>query len=239
MEKKFVTYPVAKALKEVGFDEPCLAIFEPDERYNHKGENRLVMMGQPNDYEIYSTKSFYRNTDEDEGYLELLGNNEYLAPLWQDVIEWFMVKHNIYIQESCVFEDTGNRYYFKVTLDYGILKGCYVVSAPRLDLNEAREVAILAVIEMLIEKLKTQDSIVPIDVIVKKIPNDFLNNYVEKFNKGITISNVLVEYECDSEDYNNWNPPYPNRPLDEQRVYKLKVDSKDNTISVKVQEENM
>jgi len=160
MEKKFVTYPVAKALKGVGFDDACLAIFEPDRRYNHKGENRLIMIGQPNDYEIYSTKSF-----DDE-----IEDNEYLAPLWQDVIEWFNVKHNMYIQESCVFEDTGNRFYFKVTLDYGILKGCYVVSSPRLDLNEAREVAILAVIEMLIEKLKTQDSIVPIDVIVKKTP---------------------------------------------------------------------
>jgi len=71
--------------------------------------------------------------------------------------------------------------------------------------------------------------------LLPKFTNDFLNNYVEKFNNGITISNVLVEYECDSEDYNNWNPPYPNRPLDGQIVYKLKVDSKDNTITVKEQ----
>lgn len=75
--------------------------------------------------------------------------------------------------------------------------------------------------------------------LLPKFTNDFLNNYVEKFNNGITISNVLVEYECDSEDYNNWNPPYPNRPLDEQKVYKLKVDSKDNTIPVKVQKDSL
>lgn len=151
MVNKFVTYPVAKALSEIGFNEPCLAYFID------KTTPTFVIVGQGDRATSFNSKKTQTI-------------NNVLAPLWQDVIEWFNVKHNMYIQESCVFEDTGNRYYFKVTLDYGILKGCYVVSAPRLDLTEAREVAILAVIEMLIEKLKTQDSIVPIDVIVKKIP---------------------------------------------------------------------
>ena len=47
MEKEFVTYEIALALKELGFDEPCLAYFEDKElmhgMLNNLGKRRYLV----------------------------------------------------------------------------------------------------------------------------------------------------------------------------------------------------
>jgi hypothetical protein len=66
MEKEFVTYEIALKLKELGFDEECLAYFE-DKELTH-------------------------------GMLNSVGKKRYLiAPLWQQVIDWFLSQYNIWI----------------------------------------------------------------------------------------------------------------------------------------------
>ena len=36
MEKEFVSYNEALALKKLGFDEPCLGLYYPDGKFNIK-----------------------------------------------------------------------------------------------------------------------------------------------------------------------------------------------------------
>lgn len=67
MKKQFVTYEIALKLKELGFDEECLAI------YIHK-EFRLANFKSQSESQIMV-----------------------LSPLWQQVIDWFRTNKKIHI----------------------------------------------------------------------------------------------------------------------------------------------
>ena len=67
MEKEFVDYKIALALKELGFDEPCLGLFD----------------GTNNELHI-SSKPFQGNT-----------SFHYLAPLYQQAFRWFREKYEL------------------------------------------------------------------------------------------------------------------------------------------------
>lgn len=69
MEKQFVTYEIALKLKELGFDEDCLARF-------YMGEFQLEF--SPENYPYKEVNSFH-------------------APLWQQAIDWFDETHGIVI----------------------------------------------------------------------------------------------------------------------------------------------
>ena len=71
------------------------------------------------------------------------------------------------------------------------------------------------------------------DVILLPQPSQqFINKYIEEYNKGNMITDVLIEYELISnEEYfgNTVNPDYDVPYFDE----KLKINPKDNTITIK------
>jgi len=82
MENQFVSFDIALELKELGFDEPCFATFE-----QHK--NNKLTFCSPEIIELLGgyTKSVYNK-----------GNYPcVLAPLYQQVLDWFREKHNIHI----------------------------------------------------------------------------------------------------------------------------------------------
>ena len=74
MEKQFCSYEIALALKELGFDETCLAI------WSAAGDHLFIeyTKSQNQAARIYQSKSVS-------------------APLWQQAIDFFIEKHNIYI----------------------------------------------------------------------------------------------------------------------------------------------
>ena len=73
MEKQFVPYEIALKLKQLGFDDPCLAYFSNDKYHDlhHSCENVM------------------------EGNFVINNYNELKAPLWQQVIDWFDNKNII------------------------------------------------------------------------------------------------------------------------------------------------
>lgn len=73
MENQFVTYKIAKKLKELGFSEKCFAKYLRGELV-YNGINNLTF-GEPLS-EIH------------------------LAPLWQQVIDWLREKHELHISIS-------------------------------------------------------------------------------------------------------------------------------------------
>ena len=80
MNKEFIPYEQALALKELGFDEPCMCF------YNNRKELKV-----------------YHNVDKDWDTLEhqLLGNskitlpNTYSAPTFSQAFRWFREKYNL------------------------------------------------------------------------------------------------------------------------------------------------
>lgn len=67
MKHLFVPYEIALKLKEKGFDEPC--------------------------FKVYDNQSFL----QEEEVMDELKLEKILAPLYQQVIDWFREKHNLLI----------------------------------------------------------------------------------------------------------------------------------------------
>ena len=134
MKEQFVTYEIALALKELGFDEKCIAfyyIFDDEEKF------------------LISTIS-NTNSSWDNGYIS--------APLWQQVIDWFREKHDIVIEiaRQKYFDTYANSYAYEVVCKVyknKELEGSVVIRDNKnnhifYSYEEAREQAILKAIEL-------------------------------------------------------------------------------------------
>lgn len=89
MGKEFVPYKLAVKLKELGFDEPCLANYVSGTYGFEKVVNTL---------EIWN--------DED---VEIL-HSKIKAPLWQQAFDWFRVEHGYY---GDIYRN-GTKYLFSI-----------------------------------------------------------------------------------------------------------------------------
>ncbi len=78
MENEFVSYTQALALKELGFNEPCLSLYLD----NHKKTMTSSMKGA-------DTNSWLK--EHYSGY-----GNSITAPLKQQAFRWFREKHNLH-----------------------------------------------------------------------------------------------------------------------------------------------
>ncbi len=77
LEKEFVTYEIAKQLKDLGFDKKCLATY---------------------DYKQFIIMDYQSGEDYDINYAQDCDDIfDYLAPLYQQVIDWFVVKYGIWV----------------------------------------------------------------------------------------------------------------------------------------------
>jgi hypothetical protein len=70
MEKEFIPYEQALALKELGFDEQCFSFYDSDG-------------------ELYESEGYYK-----KGYNVF--DEEVIAPLYQQAFRWFREKHKLY-----------------------------------------------------------------------------------------------------------------------------------------------
>jgi hypothetical protein len=73
MKDQFIPYEEALALKELGFDEPCLAFYEEE-------KNKLVTFHSDSYQEVKGTTCLFEQTN---------------APLWQQAFDWFRKEHNL------------------------------------------------------------------------------------------------------------------------------------------------
>ena len=74
MEEQFVTYEIALKLKELGFDECCLAVY-------FKNKFQLVKGFNINNVNLHEASEM----------------GAILAPLWQQVIDWLREELNIHL----------------------------------------------------------------------------------------------------------------------------------------------
>lgn len=78
MNNEFVTYEIAKKLRELGFDENCLAVFDLE------GEEPSFC------FKVLQMQAFSKNSDWPEGNV--------VIPLWQQAIDFWQEK-GIYITQ--------------------------------------------------------------------------------------------------------------------------------------------
>lgn len=76
MEKQFIPYELAVKLKELGFDEPCLGVWNIP-----NGEYEVTL--------VYGGKLH-------EGYINDIQSFKVCAPLWQQAEDFLLKKYNLY-----------------------------------------------------------------------------------------------------------------------------------------------
>jgi hypothetical protein len=96
MEKEFIPYTLALALKELGFDEPCFGY------YNSNGKFK---------------------TKQDEYELYLICNSKWIspscsAPTWQSAFRWFREKYKLYLNIESQKNESGFWVYITNNTDY-------------------------------------------------------------------------------------------------------------------------
>ena len=120
MKKQFVTYEIALAMKELGFNEPCFGYFDKNENLEWFAGNIGV------------------------AHWNLPNIDNISAPLWQQVIDWFIEKYQLHI-----YIDFYDTYTFAIKCEkdkyYNRFGSCEMELKTY---NEAREQAILKAIEL-------------------------------------------------------------------------------------------
>lgn len=132
MENEFVTYEQAIALKELGFNEKCIAYFN---------ESDILLK---------------KNVE-----LQDLHPIHTLAPLKQQVFRWFREKYNIqgYIYSSTVRGNKeGTKQFTGYVWNINGINMPFISTDPRDELHDTYEEAENACIDKLIEIAKQQDN---------------------------------------------------------------------------------
>jgi hypothetical protein len=130
MEKEFVTYEQALALKELGFDEPCYRFYYGD----RLGLALNLEQGDTN------TK------------LQKLHPNYVAVPLKQQVFRWFREKYNL----EGIVERAEDWLWYKFGI-YNLYKDCKIMISAKIEFKTTEE-AENACIDKLIEIAKQQDN---------------------------------------------------------------------------------
>ena len=154
MKEQFVTYEIALALKELGFNKPCLASYYTDDERNYAKDGTYdcrQKISSSIDFDPFKEEfdNFYINSNETY-YVS--------APLWQQVIDWFRDEHDIVIEiiRQKYFDTYANSYAYEVVCKVyknKELEGSVVIRDNKnnhifYSYEEAREQAILKTIEL-------------------------------------------------------------------------------------------
>jgi len=127
MNKEFVTFEIAKQLKEIGFDEYCLAFY---------------YLNNPNLKYFYNISYILTETEY------------YKAPLWQQVIDWFRENYDIHINPIPYHRSNKIIGYCIGKIENSSGKVLYLSDDNYPTYYEARKAGIERAIEILKEKIK-------------------------------------------------------------------------------------
>ena len=89
MTKEFVPYEQALALKELGFDEPCIGWYNPQVNYKKVTTDRYWAFHLTGEWENFKP-----------------------SPLYQQAFKWFREKHGVYTE---IFVDDDKTFGFMIT----------------------------------------------------------------------------------------------------------------------------
>lgn len=144
MREQFVTYEIALKLKELGFDKECLAIYTHNNEHYSAG---TFFLHTPHPFTIEELTPEVQDVRESAVYI--------LAPLWQQVIDWFREKYYIHIEIRNYQEYQKDNYAYALnfTKDYRYSEketkiGMIISRIYHDNYEHAREAAILKSIEL-------------------------------------------------------------------------------------------
>jgi hypothetical protein len=126
-EKEFIPYEQALALKELGFDEPCLGYYSKDNPILKFGEGFELVTRRYREnvmnYPLINSR-YKAGNNAPDGYYYLT-----TAPLYQQAFRWFREKYKL---DSWVYKSRDYAYF------YSILKDSRYLS-PSIEFNSYEE----------------------------------------------------------------------------------------------------
>lgn len=147
----FIKYDEAKSLKELGFDEPCLARYELIDRYKITSSNVYGV-----NYDAFCKEAKYKFVLNSMCVNSLILNECY-APTYQQAFRWFRQKYKFF----SIIDLMGlSSYFVKIQLDTEewrdkiTIGGCYCEIVDLYSYEEAE----LACLRELIEIVKKQNN---------------------------------------------------------------------------------
>jgi hypothetical protein len=150
IEKEFVPFPIARALKKIGYDELCLGYYEqystvPVINFNNKPLTKEELK-RPKMYKVENKNS-------------TLPQWAIAAPLYQQVFKWFREKHKLdsFIAPNKLIKET---YISQIWAEEGIVLEKFVSSENKWssDFHLNYEKAQLECLKRLIKVIKTRKS---------------------------------------------------------------------------------
>lgn len=150
MKKEFCTYEISIKLKELDFDEDCLASYFVFG--NGKAINGIYGQTEPELFITSYNKDDY-NVDEKSKELNMYAYHVVEVPLWQQTIEWLRKKYKIFISINHTIGKQSDETNF-LQWNFNILNFVYgfYSSEEYENYEDARENAILKAIELCQEK---------------------------------------------------------------------------------------
>lgn len=132
MNKEFIPYNEALALKELGFNEQCIAAYRDSEWIGNDGPNSRYFHAQ-----------LFKNSQFDADQKEYCS-----APLWQQAFRWFREKYKLHAMIDDDGTETTHYYSWRVRYSYGQVKSAGD--------SKTYEEAEFACLKKLIEIIKTK-----------------------------------------------------------------------------------
>jgi len=147
MNREFIPYEPSLALKELGFDEPCLSYYFSDGTFNDASEEDDILY--PGDPRFHSdTNSSLSEYLEDE-----LKYNAIAAPLYQQAFRFFREKYNLTWEHQ--FDDSNiSLYVGEIAYPDNNLDFFKIIEVKYDGYNKAHEEAELECLKKLIEIVK-------------------------------------------------------------------------------------
>jgi hypothetical protein len=116
MNKEFVTYEQALELKELGFDEPCFAIYSGFDEDNFSISDTI---------RLYSSKFRINDTQSNCFYINNFNSPRVSAPTFSQAFRWFREKYpELDFAVGKIYNGTNN-YHYHINLLWEYFEGTY------------------------------------------------------------------------------------------------------------------
>ena len=126
MENQFVPYEIALEIKELGFEEPCIAVYV---------ENPIPTIKEK------WLKAHFVNSFK-EYYNSKLKKENVAVPLWQQAFDWFREKYNL---TSWVYQSNNESFHYSILQNGRFMTAGYKST---VTYEEARQACLEKLIEL-------------------------------------------------------------------------------------------
>ena len=157
MEREFVSYNEALALKELGFKEKCFGAYQKNKKISYCDKNNWITNFQIDpDIETLNLhiKEYSKNVSLIDGIYFLHSCNNFTAPTYQAAFRWFREKYDIEVTVACFYSKRLNIPYEERQYHCHVIRDGVTSKGPKYKTYEEAELACLVkLIEIVKEKL--------------------------------------------------------------------------------------